>query len=187
MANRTGKGCFTPGNPGGPGRPRRAVEKEYLDAVLAGVPLEDWTQIVRKGVADAKDGDARAREWLSRSLIGADPIPVQAQVDELRAAGERLTHGDGSTEAGDTGSNTPFAEVASNALLDPAGDGALAFPVRCPRHAQFLTAFAGSLVPKNVRAASNEVDPVPGDGAEVSASRNRARNGRPSPRRFYPS
>jgi hypothetical protein len=39
MSNPTGKGGFTRGNPDGPGRPRRAVERQYPDATVRCVPL----------------------------------------------------------------------------------------------------------------------------------------------------
>jgi hypothetical protein len=39
---RTSDGRFVPGNPGGPGRPPRQTEREYLRAMLAGCTLEDW-------------------------------------------------------------------------------------------------------------------------------------------------
>src|SRR5438477_1136302 len=41
--------------------PPRQTEREYLRAMLAGCTLEDWQEIVRSAVRDAKKGDARAR------------------------------------------------------------------------------------------------------------------------------
>jgi len=75
--SRDGNGRFTRGNPGGPGRPPRTTEKEYMRALSAACSLQDWTEIARTAVEKAKAGDARAREWLSRFLVGT---PDQAAV-----------------------------------------------------------------------------------------------------------
>jgi hypothetical protein len=65
-------GRFAPGNCGGPGRPRRATEAEYLQALSSIVSLADLVAIARRAVADAKKGSARARDWVSKYLLG-DP------------------------------------------------------------------------------------------------------------------
>ncbi len=54
---------------GGPGRPKRATEEEYLTVTFAECPLEAWQVIVKKAVQDAQKGDSKAREWLSRYLL----------------------------------------------------------------------------------------------------------------------
>ncbi|MBI1900480.1 MAG: hypothetical protein HYS13_05110 [Planctomycetia bacterium] len=72
-SGRNANGKFAPGNLGGPGRPRRAVERDYLAALSDAVSLDDWKAVVARAVADAKAGDARARDWLSRHVLGADP------------------------------------------------------------------------------------------------------------------
>jgi hypothetical protein len=36
--------------------------------------LVDWQEIVKKAVADAKTGNAKAREFLARYVLGAAPI-----------------------------------------------------------------------------------------------------------------
>jgi hypothetical protein len=64
-------GRFVQGNSGGPGRPRRAVEDEYLMVLSDAVSLGVWKDIVKRAVEDAKDGDWRARRWLSLYLLGA--------------------------------------------------------------------------------------------------------------------
>ncbi len=69
-ADRGARGRFAKGNLGGPGRPRRAVEREYLAALSAAVSLDDWREIVQRAVTDAKGGDATARVWLARYLVG---------------------------------------------------------------------------------------------------------------------
>jgi hypothetical protein len=67
---RDGDGRFRAGNPGGPGRPRRAVESEYLATLSDAVPLRTWKTIVKKAVKDATAGNRHAREWLGNYLIG---------------------------------------------------------------------------------------------------------------------
>ncbi|HUY34349.1 MAG TPA: hypothetical protein VMV69_16505 [Pirellulales bacterium] len=68
-------GRFAPGNPGGPGRPRREVEAEYLAATMANVTAEAWGRIVAKAVVDAEAGDRHAREWLAR-MLGLGLVPA---------------------------------------------------------------------------------------------------------------
>ncbi len=70
---RQTNGRFATGNPGGPGRPRRAVEHDYLAVLGDSVSLEDWREVVAQAVSDAKGGDARARDWITKHLIGNEP------------------------------------------------------------------------------------------------------------------
>jgi hypothetical protein len=71
-SNRDDLGRFAIGNPGGPGRPRRKVERDYLGALSDAVSLTDWKRITERAVQDALDGDSAARAWLSRHLL---PMP----------------------------------------------------------------------------------------------------------------
>jgi hypothetical protein len=78
----------TAGNPGGAGRPRRLIEREYLRALNEAVSLEDWQGVVRAAVAQAKEGDGKARDWLARYLIGDDPPRlIDLFVDDMVVAG----------------------------------------------------------------------------------------------------
>lgn len=77
MAERNDKGQFIPGSGGGPGRPKRRTEQEYLDATISRVTLKDWREIVDKAVWQAKKGDSRARAWLSDYLLGPAPQRLQ--------------------------------------------------------------------------------------------------------------
>jgi hypothetical protein len=81
---RASNGRFMKGHPGGPGRPRRAVEQEYLVTLNAAVTLEAWRQIVDRAVADALKGDGKARDFLAKYLIGDNP----PSLTELAAAQE---------------------------------------------------------------------------------------------------
>lgn len=67
---REASGQFANGNAGGPGRPRRAIERDYLAALSDACPPDTWRQIVTRAVDDAKAGDPKAREWLTRYLLG---------------------------------------------------------------------------------------------------------------------
>ncbi len=73
---RNSKGRFANGNPGGPGRPRRSVEIEYLARLSDTITLEDWGQIVDTARRRAIAGDPRARDWLARYLLGPSPLSL---------------------------------------------------------------------------------------------------------------
>jgi len=75
---RCDRGKFAPGNPGGPGRPRRAVEREYVAVLSDVVTVDVWRDVVTRAVEDAKAGNARARDWLSRYVLGAEPLNLLA-------------------------------------------------------------------------------------------------------------
>jgi hypothetical protein len=98
------RGRFLPGNRGGPGRPRQRLgEKDYMAATTASCSLADWYAITRRAVEQARRGDAKARDWLGRLLVGSDPIPLAQLVQELREEVERLkargTHSHNGTAA----------------------------------------------------------------------------------------
>lgn len=69
-------GRFATGNCGGPGRPRRPVEQQFLAVVTEECNLSDWREIVQKAVSMAKAGDHKSRDWLARHLIGREPQPL---------------------------------------------------------------------------------------------------------------
>jgi hypothetical protein len=88
---REQNGRFSQGNAGGPGRPRRAVESEYLATLADSVSLDDWRAIVARAVADARDGDATARAWLSKHVLGQSHSTLtQLAADE--AGGRSADH-----------------------------------------------------------------------------------------------
>ena len=94
MSDRNTNGTFAPGNPGGPGRPRRGVERQYLATFAAAVTLDDWRAIIGKAVADAKAGDAKARDWLSKYLVGDEPLALVELTEELQRLKSELGVGD---------------------------------------------------------------------------------------------
>jgi hypothetical protein len=78
-----GQGPVTIDPPGRPPRRRRAIEREYLATLSEAVSLDDWREIVLATVGAAKVGDARAREWLTRLLIGTEPLTItELAIDE---------------------------------------------------------------------------------------------------------
>lgn len=79
-------GKFAKGNAGGPGRPRRQIEQDYLAAFSEAITLDDWKEIIEKAVGQAKEGDARARQWLTHYVIG----PRQDKELEIIAIQEEL-------------------------------------------------------------------------------------------------
>lgn len=74
---RDPRGLFTKGNKGGPGRPRRAVEKRYFEATIESCSLKDWSRIIRRAVDDTEDQNPltrdRARSFLLKALFGTQP------------------------------------------------------------------------------------------------------------------
>jgi len=50
------------------------VEGDYLARLTDAVTLDDWSAVVARAVTDAKKGDGRAREWLSRYLVSSADI-----------------------------------------------------------------------------------------------------------------
>jgi hypothetical protein len=85
---RNSDGTFAAGNPGGSGRPRRAVEREYLAALADVASLEAWREICQRAVEDAKQGNPKARAWLSNFLLGPEPLrPLDLAADELENYG----------------------------------------------------------------------------------------------------
>lgn len=81
--SRDKNGQFIKGNPGGPGRPSRPTEAAYLNVLMNACTIDDFKEICERAVSDAKDGEAKARDWVGRHLIGnvkADaPTPMTIQ------------------------------------------------------------------------------------------------------------
>lgn len=79
---RDQKGRFIRGNPGGPGRPCRVVEADYLAALTAICTLEKWERIVRRAVNDAIKGNGYARQWLAEYIIGKPVTTIDLRASE---------------------------------------------------------------------------------------------------------
>ena len=80
---------FQPGGPPGPGRPHKEVERRYLKSLIGAVPLKKWKAIVKKAVEEAEAGDAKARDWLARHLVGTEPLGMMELADRIKALEER--------------------------------------------------------------------------------------------------
>jgi len=52
--------------------PRRPIEREYLATLNAAVPLDTWQAICKRAADDALVGDAKARDWLAKWLLGLE-------------------------------------------------------------------------------------------------------------------
>lgn len=99
---RDERGRYLPGETGNArGRLPYKKEREYLVSMQQNVPLEDWVAITRKAVAQAKEGNRYAREWLARYLVpepakthGQDGAIVIRYIDNWRegARGVEVTH-----------------------------------------------------------------------------------------------
>jgi hypothetical protein len=66
---RDKQGKFSAGDCGGPGRPPRAVEIDYLRVLSDACTLPEWQIICKTAIELAKKGDAKSREWISLHLL----------------------------------------------------------------------------------------------------------------------
>lgn len=66
---RDENGRFRPGCPAGPGRPKRSIEVDFLRR-LADAAESRWDEIVQVTIEQAAAGDATARAFLAKYLIG---------------------------------------------------------------------------------------------------------------------
>ncbi len=69
---RDSKGKFSTGNKIGTGRPARAIELDYLRTLSDTITLDDWRGICSKAVEDAKSGNSKARDWVTKYVMGND-------------------------------------------------------------------------------------------------------------------
>ena len=80
---RDSSGHYALGTRGGPGRPTLKRETEYLRVMTDECTVEQWRDITRKAVTQAiEDGNWRARDWLTKYLIGPAITAVQTQIVE---------------------------------------------------------------------------------------------------------
>jgi hypothetical protein len=80
------------------------VERDYLSALVEAVTLSDWRAIVERAVAQAQAGNPKARDWLSKYLLGDDPFALVALADELQRLKSQLGVGDdGGRDSSGTG------------------------------------------------------------------------------------
>jgi hypothetical protein len=98
---RDERGRFADGNPGGPGRPKRATELAYMRALSDELPMDTWREIVRAAVNAARDGDAQARAWISRYTLGETPATFTdlAKLEALSLEPEDLIEAEAELES----------------------------------------------------------------------------------------
>ncbi len=85
---RNPDGTFGKGTIANPnGRPKREVEREYLDVTISSVSPADWAEIVKMVKALAKAGDMTAVKWLSENLMGKPAQQVDMNVNDTSAKG----------------------------------------------------------------------------------------------------
>lgn len=94
-SKRDNKGRFMLGNSGGPGRPPRATEAGYLATMMRVIDLDQWQAICERARDDALNGDAKAREWIAKYLLGDPgtkaPAPMAVVIDQLLQRDPALT------------------------------------------------------------------------------------------------
>jgi hypothetical protein len=86
---RDNKGRFGPGNKAGKGRPP-SYAAIYTAVVKDACSPQDWKQIVERAVRDAKKGNAPARQWLAKYLIGDTDISL-VQVNQFQSEPNELS------------------------------------------------------------------------------------------------
>jgi hypothetical protein len=137
--DRDVRGRFLPGSPGGPGRPRRAVETDYLAALSEAVPLARWRAIVETAADQAVSGDAKAREWLGSYLAGKPTghalrrmAIAEAEVEVEAVADQPAAPGAHEESAGPSGAGDalPGEALDLEAKLSPAQRTTLAALLR---------------------------------------------------------
>lgn len=81
---------FEKGNPGGPGRPKAAKEREYLEAFRTTVPIDQWIKCVSQQLKKALKGDGTAFDRLAKYCLPQPAMMVdlgKGTVEAFRAAG----------------------------------------------------------------------------------------------------
>jgi len=66
---------------------RRPIEREYLATMNEAVPLDTWRAICKRAADDALAGDAKARDWLSKWLLGLESRLLTTLAAEESEAG----------------------------------------------------------------------------------------------------
>lgn len=77
--HRDDMGRFAKGNPGGPGRPSRAVEEELYEELVEQV-RKCWPEIVAAAITDALAGKNLPRRWLSEYVLGRPAVQTDVTV-----------------------------------------------------------------------------------------------------------
>ena len=79
VAIRSVKGRFVTGGPPGPGRPKRT---DYTELLRAALSKEDATEIFKKAIHQAKEGNHAARSWVCSFLMSPAPKTLKLEHEE---------------------------------------------------------------------------------------------------------
>ncbi len=79
VASRNAKGRFVAGGPAGPGRPKRT---DYTELLRSALSKEDATEIFKKAIRQAKDGNHAARSWICSFLMSPAPKTLKLEQEE---------------------------------------------------------------------------------------------------------
>jgi len=94
-----------------PGRPTRRKEEKFLLLLSSAVSESDWKDVIYKALEQAKEGDWRARQWLSDYLIGK---PVQRVLADV----EVTTHRDFEVGQRAAAIQAMFAAIGKGRVID---------------------------------------------------------------------
>lgn len=70
MTERDSNGRFVKGHSGGPGRPAKERSERYYEIAISACTYDDWREIWKKAVEQAKRGNPTARKFLADYLLG---------------------------------------------------------------------------------------------------------------------
>ena len=107
---RDERGKFAKGCRGGPGRPSRRTEADYLAALSGVVSLTRWRAIAERAAADAADGDDKARDFIAKYLPSTPGRDL-------------LADGDGDAKPADQLDDTELAAALQQLIGGTAGGG----------------------------------------------------------------
>lgn len=98
---RDTSGRFADGNRYGKGRPPRPVESVYLARLGDALTPDRWGRIVERAIVDAENGDPKAREFIARYALGAQPLTLVdlARREQAGVTTEHELHAAGSLAA----------------------------------------------------------------------------------------
>lgn len=67
------------------------IERDYVETFYCKLTLEMWGEIVDGAISAAKEGDAKAREWITRLVLGESPMTL-TELAQRRALGVQSEH-----------------------------------------------------------------------------------------------
>ncbi len=91
---RDSKGRYVPGNPGGPGRPKKLTYEIFWETVKKHATPEALDELIQAAFEAAKCGDAKARDAITRLLSAKEgslrEYELSVQAREQEEAQERI-------------------------------------------------------------------------------------------------